>query len=200
MLWSLIGRLFGRKPAAPIPPPSKAAARTTMFAPTGHGPTTLMAGGPVNLTVVGARRPLVNVDGQISGFEFNVTDTLRQRMNGHADTALLRAHLNALFGSMRQCVQNGHFAFTELPAVWLPENPAEAAQGHQIALRGLAEVPDPARLDKTLAAWRRAGAVIGWRANEKAVPGQRPDFVVSDTALPPSAPRWVAPTWPTSTR
>jgi len=197
MLWSLIGRLFGRKPAVPAPPPPpQAATRAPAVQPTAHAATTGMAGGPALLAVVGARRPLVNVDGQISGFEFNVTDTLRQRLNGQADDALLRAHLNALFGSMRLCVQNGHFAFTEMPALWLPEKPAEAAQGHQIALRGLAEAGDATQFDKTLTAWRRAGAVIGWRSSEKTAPGQRPDFVVCDSALPPSAPRWVAPYLP----
>ena len=199
MLMSLIGRLFGRKPPPPVaPPPPKPAPRqnTTMFQPTSHAPSTLMADAGLSTTVVGARRPLVNADGQISGFEFNVTDTLRQRMNGRADDSLLRAHLNALFGSMRLCVQGGHFAFTELPAAWLPARIPETAQGHQIALRGLHEVEDATQLDKTLSAWRRAGAVIGWRITEQGAPGQRPDFVICDSAMPPEAPRWVAPYLP----
>lgn len=187
MLFAFISRLFGRK-AAPPPSPAKMAPRTTQFAATVIPP--LPRTGPL---VVGARRPLVNADGQIAGFEFNVTDTLRHRMHGQPDDAMLRTHLSTLFGSMRLCVQGGHFAFAELPAVWLPADPRESAQGHQIALRDLNEVADARALGRAVVAWRAAGAVIGWREAEAAGAGLRADFIVCDDALPPTGPRWVAP-------
>jgi EAL and modified HD-GYP domain-containing signal transduction protein len=130
---------------------------------------------------VGAHRPLVSAGGEIAGFEFRIADATLQRLAARADPTAARAGATSLLAAMRLCTEAGQVAYAELPASWL--GLIDASEWHPGMHGALAthpgiDAPAPAEARAALAAWRRAGAAVGWRAAPPALADERPDFLV----------------------
>lgn len=174
MLRRLFHRLLGHPPAPPPPSPPRGQRREP------GAPSLPPAVLPV---AVGAHRPLVSTKGAIVGFEFRIADAALQRLRERADPAAAAAGTTAVLAAMRLTAQRGQVAFSELPAGWL------ARAGHEALLPGMhialaargTDDPPAAELPGLLAAWRGAGASIGWRPGATPAglpPDARPDFLL----------------------
>ncbi|WP_088282837.1 HDOD domain-containing protein [Ideonella sp. A 288] len=184
-LQSLIGRWFGAKPV-PRRAPTVAAMPSA--------PPVVRPDPSAQSTVVGARRPLVNPEGAVAGFEFHLGQAIVNRLQVRGEDLAIRAHVHVLLAAMRRCAQGGHFAYAELPASWLPlVSPDGPAQGLQLALGAVATREEASAMVASVTAWRKAGARIGWREDEPPVAGLAPDFILSHITVPRHGVAWVAP-------
>jgi EAL and modified HD-GYP domain-containing signal transduction protein len=125
-----------------------------------------------------ARRPLIDREGRLAGFEFPVPDLLVHRLaQGAADT-VLSAHAGALFAAMRPAAEAGRIALVALPSQLPPTLLARPALLPQLRARWLVLEPaaysDPASLE----ALRAAGAVLG----AAQVPRRGASFIRIDAA------------------
>ncbi|WP_231512265.1 HDOD domain-containing protein [Paucibacter sp. KBW04] len=144
-----------------------------------------VAGGEAGLsTAVGARRPLVSAKGALAGFEFQLGEALLARLLQRRDAATGAAQCSALLAAMRQCIQQGFVALTELPLAWLLrcEQPGVVLPGMYLLLRPGDEMPAAEAAQALLSRLRQAGALVGWRlADGPALLALgRPDFIVPD--------------------
>ncbi|MBB4843333.1 EAL and modified HD-GYP domain-containing signal transduction protein [Paucibacter oligotrophus] len=133
-------------------------------------------------TVVGARRPLVSAKGALAGFDFQLGEALLARLLQRRDAAAGAAQCGALLAAMRQCIQQGFVALTELPLAWLLrcEQPGVVLPGMYLLIRPGAEMPAAEQAQALLGRLRQGGALLGWRlehAPALAALG-RPDFIV----------------------
>jgi EAL and modified HD-GYP domain-containing signal transduction protein len=185
MLRSLLDRLFGRQPA-PDPTAPRGAPRARPDAPPPAPPSSPIA--------VGAHRPMISGRGRIAGFEFRIADAALQRLAGRADATAARAGASSLLAAMRLCAQTGQVAYSEVPARWLGLVDATAfVRGMHLALTGdspeVEGADPPTDAPGALAAWRSAGAAVGWRIG--AVPAllvaQPPDFLLLPREDDPAA-------------
>lgn len=130
---------------------------------------------------VGAHRPLVAASGEIAGFGFQIADAALRRLAARADPTAARAGANNLLAAMRLCSQAGQVAYAELPVSWLGLIESQEWQpGMHVGLvtHPGAEVPEPDAARKAMAAWRHAGAAVGWRSAPPGLEADRPDFLV----------------------
>lgn len=196
-LKSQLGRWFGAtsKPAG-IPALTAAASpsvQKSVQAPNNSGAPT-----------VGARRALVDLRGEVVGYEFSLGSSLIERLQQHPNPAASRAHCQALLAGMRVCTQQGLSAYAQLPAAWLTALDAQPCKGMFLGLTHSRGEAPSALLAAQLPAWRAAGAHIGWQDHAGGVSsGLLPDFTLSLSARRPhfSSPQlanrpWVAPQLP----
>ena len=174
MLRSLLDRLLRRPPARPAPRGSVRPRKPAVAAAQGEEP---------GRVAVGAYRPLISGRGEIAGFEFRIADAALQRLAGRADPMAARAGASSLLAAMRLCAKSGQVAYAEMPLAWagLIEG-SEWLPGMHAALIAVddADGADPATLHQALAAWRAAGAAIGWASTgaPPALAAEAPDFLL----------------------
>jgi EAL and modified HD-GYP domain-containing signal transduction protein len=138
--------LASAAPRPATPPPPSTAARAVAEAPL-----------PV------ARRPLIDREGRLAGFEFPLPELLHRRLAQGADDTVLGAHVSAWIAATRPVAQSGRVALLALPEAlssqWLAR-PALLSQ-----LKGqwlvLARGAFDASLTPSLDALRATGAVLG---------------------------------------
>ncbi len=119
-----LSRLFGRGDDTAVAPAAAPAPRPSL-PPSSRAPAE-----PPDLARQTARRPLIDRDGRLAGFEFPLPEVLLRRLaQGTSETVLL-AHLSALVAATRSTVEAGRVALITVPRE-LP-----AAQFGQPALRG----------------------------------------------------------------
>jgi EAL and modified HD-GYP domain-containing signal transduction protein len=176
MLRTLLDRLLRRPATRPAPPRGSARPRPAARLPAGDG-------GPGHRVAVGAHRPLISARGEIAGFEFRIADAALLRMAGRTDPMAARAGASSLLAAMRLCAKAGQVAYAEIPLGWMDLiDGSEWLPGMHAALMPSAdgEGLDPAAARRTLAAWRTAGAAIGWAgaAAPAALAGEPPDFLL----------------------
>ena len=174
MLRSLLDRLLRRPPPHPAP---RGSVRP-------RGPAAPVARGEEPARVaVGAYRPLISGRGEIAGFEFRIADAALQRLAGRADPMAARAGASSLLAAMRLCAKAGQVAYAEIPLAWvgLIEG-GEWLPGMHAALVPVDEADhaDADTLHHALAAWRAAGAAIGWASAgaPPALVAEAPDFLL----------------------
>ena len=131
---------------------------------------------------MGARRPLVSAKGALAGFEFRLGEALMTRLLQRRDGAAGAAQCGALLAAMRQCIQQGLVALTELPLAWLLrcEQPGMVVPGMYLLIRPGADMPSAEDSQALLGRLRQAGAQVGWRLADAPalVALGRPDFIV----------------------
>jgi EAL and modified HD-GYP domain-containing signal transduction protein len=176
MMRSLLDRLLRRPATRPAPPRGSVRARRPAGLATPDG-------GPTQRVAVGAHRPLISARGEIAGFEFRIADAALLRMAGRTDPMAARAGASSLLAAMRLCAKAGQVAYAEIPLGWMSLiDGSEWLPGMHAALMpsGDAEGLDPQSARRTLAAWRGAGAAIGWAstATPAALAGEPPDFLL----------------------
>lgn len=137
------------------------------------------------LIAVGARRPLVSVDGMVVGYEFRLAEALQQRLDRRVDQQGQAAYLAALMASARLVVQAGRIGFARFPAGWLVH--AVAGQGSNNIWVGLERLDNQtvgpellATLESAIGQLRASGAKVGWEVTlaQRLLPGLVPDFVL----------------------
>lgn len=160
-LWS---RLFAAKPAvtparAPIP-----AAPAAAPAPAAPAPT------------FGARRPLVDAQGAVAGFEFRLAPATQRRLQGAGEGPAAAAHAIALLAAMRSTLAAGRIALGELPAALLARASVaeQVPDGAWIVVQGAFEPGDS--LAGALSSWRTRGVRLGAAEDAPQPPGA--SFVV----------------------
>ena len=199
MLQSLFGRWFGE---ASKPPAALVAAAAVAAGPAARTPG--RAEGSTGAPTVGARRALVDLRGEVVGYEFSVGSALVERLQQRPNPAALNAHGQALLASMRCCTQQGLMAYAELPIPWLTALEARACEGVFLGLTPSGGEDFNQVLAAVLPAWRAAGARVGWQVDPDDMgDGLLPDFTLSlsarrpDVGSPHMANRpWVAPLLP----
>ncbi len=199
MMQSLLGRWFGApsKPAG-TPAPALASATSPAAQKSVHAPNS--AGAPT----VGARRALVDLRGDVVGYEFSLGASLIDRLQQRPNLAASRAHCQALLAGMRVCTQQGLVAYAQLPGAWLAALDAQPSKGMFLGLTLSRGEASSALLGPLLPAWRAAGARVGWQDFEGgASGGPLPDFTLNLSASRPnfSSPQvanrpWVSPCLP----
>jgi len=157
---SWLSRWFGR--TSTVSAPRSAVAPT--LAEATSAPTT---GLPVG------RRPLIDREGRLAGFEFPLPDVMVRRLAQGADDVVLGAHVQALFAAMRPTAEAGRVALATVPLALLTR-PAVAA--HVPDHVWLATAPSPPLDDATLQALRARGVRLG----SSQVPQRGADFVRVD--------------------
>ena len=176
MLRSLLDRLLRRPPSRPAP---RGSLRPRPVAPA----TATARGDEPGRVAVGAYRPLISGRGEIAGFEFRIADAALQRLAGRADPMAARAGASSLLAAMRLCAKAGQVAYAEIPLAWvgLIEG-SEWLPGMHAALVAVddADGADPGVLHQALAAWRAAGAAVGWASSgaPPALAAEVPDFLL----------------------
>ena len=197
MMQSLLGRWFGHT----AKPPAVAAKAAVAAAPVQKPmPTAIHTSAPT----VGARRALVDLRGDVVGYEFSVGASLIERLHQRPNPLAQSAHFQALLAGMRCCTHQGLLAYAELPAAWLQAVDTQASEGIYLGLTPSAGEDVPQMLASVAPAWRAAGARLGWQDQpDHAGMGLLPDFSLSPSARRPefSSPRtaqqpWVAPHLP----
>jgi len=161
-LWS---RLFAAKPAAagpapaPIPAAPAAAPASATPAPT-----------------FGARRPLVDAQGAVAGFEFRLAPATQRRLQGVGEGPAAAAHAIALLAAMRSTLAAGRIALGELPAALLARASVaeQVPDGAWIVVQGAFEPGDS--LAGALSSWRTRGVRLGAADGAPQPPGA--SFVV----------------------
>lgn len=198
-LQSHLGRWFGApsKPAgtsapAPAVTASRAAQKPVPAPHSDAAPT------------VGARRALVDLRGDVVGYEFSLGASLIDRLQQRPNPAASRAHCQALLAGMGVCTQQGLVAYAQLPGAWLAALDAQPSKGMFLGLTHSRGEASSAWLATLLPAWRAAGAQVGWQDFEvDARCGPLPDFTLNLSAGRPnfSSPQvasrpWVSPHLP----
>lgn len=184
----ILSCLPGRKQAAPLPEPGRVQTRPPASAQA--KPLTPPPAADPALTVVGARRPLVSVQGHLAGFEFQLGAAQQERLLARADASTGAAHANALLAAMRLCVAQGLRALTELPLAWLArsvdanEQADAVLAGMVLLIRPGAPMSSSEQALTLLARLRAAGALVGWRQQYGQALAElgRPDFIVPQLA------------------
>ena len=111
--------------------------------------------------IVGSRRPLLDREGQLAGFEFMLAGPVVQRLRRRGDVTAHAAHAAALLSSMRVSLSGRRTALIALPLA-IASRPAVLSQvgaGMMLALTD-GPWPDPAQA-VALDALRKAGARLG---------------------------------------
>jgi hypothetical protein len=126
--------------------------------------------------VVGARRPLVDTDGALAGFEFHVSPLLIQRLRREGEHPAARAVVGGVLGAMRSSLAPGRMALAELPAGWLAATTEDSDFSAGMWLISGADA-DAGQVDRL----RRLGVRVGWR------PAELPEGVKPDFLLVPAA-------------
>jgi EAL and modified HD-GYP domain-containing signal transduction protein len=160
---SWLTRWFGRA--------SNASAPATPAAPAASLPPAEPSAPAERVTV--ARRPLIDREGRLAGFEFPLSDVMARRVAQGADDMVLGAHAQALFAAMRPNAHADRVALVTLPLALL-RRPAVAA--HVPDHAWLATEPSPPQGDATLQALRERGVRLG----ASQVPQRGADFVRVD--------------------
>lgn len=110
-----------------------------------------------------ARRPLIDREGRLAGFEFPLPELLQRRLSQGADDTVLGAHLSAWIAATRPVAESGRVALLALPSTlssqWLAR-PALLSQLKNQWLVLQADAFDEGRAP-TLDALRATGAVLG---------------------------------------
>jgi EAL and modified HD-GYP domain-containing signal transduction protein len=111
--------------------------------------------------VVGCRRPLLDREGRLAGFEFLLAGPMAQRLRRSGDATAYAAHAAALLGSMQATRASGRTALLALPLA-IAARPAVLSQVAAGTMLALTDGPwsDPAAT-AALAALRKAGARLG---------------------------------------
>ena len=156
-----LSRLMGRGDTAapPAPPAPKAATpRPTTPPPSSNAPRA-MAEPPLPV----ARRPLIDREGRLAGFEFPLPELLHRRLAQGADDTVVGAHVSAWVAATRPVAESGRVALLALPdalsSQWLAR-PALLSQlkGQWLVLaNGAFDEGSAPSLD----ALRATGAVLG---------------------------------------
>jgi EAL and modified HD-GYP domain-containing signal transduction protein len=109
----------------------------------------------------GSRRPLIDREGRLAGFEFRVPVVLESRLRDGANPIVQAAHAAAVFESMRRSMQSHPVAIFTLP-LSIAVRPAVLEQVPAGVMLALADGPwnDPASLDG-IDRLRKAGASLG---------------------------------------
>lgn len=112
---SWFSRLLGRGDAAPAatadappvkrsaPPPQRSRAEPALAAQTAAA------------TLPIARRPLIDRDGRLAGFEFPLPELLARRLAQRSDETVVTAHVGALLAATRPVAESGRVALVALP-------------------------------------------------------------------------------------
>jgi c-di-GMP phosphodiesterase len=183
MLRSLLDRLLHRPPTRPSP---RGSVRSRAVAST----EAAHADEPGRVAV-GAYRPLISARGEIAGFEFRIADAALQRLAARTDPMAARAGASSLLAAMRLCAKAGQVAYAEIPLGWTGLIEAsEWLPGMHAALMAPEDATgvDPVAIQRALAAWRSAGAAIGWAgAGASALlAAEAPDFMLLPRGDDPS--------------
>lgn len=112
-------RLFGRGGAAAVLPPP---AEPPRAAPP-RRPEAAASDAAAQLP----RRPLIDRDGRLAGFEFPLPEVMLRRLDQGAGPTVLMAHLGALVASTRSTVDAGRVALIVVPAALPPQRLAVPA-------------------------------------------------------------------------
>jgi len=119
---------------------------------------------PSAVPVFGARRPLIDKNGALAGFEFRLPSAVAERLTSAANATAAAAHVTALLASMQGSIAAGRTALISLPLSLLARPAVLAAipPGVWIAVSdaGQPAVQRP-RAHEALTALIRAGAKIG---------------------------------------
>jgi EAL and modified HD-GYP domain-containing signal transduction protein len=116
---------------------------------------------PPTDAIVGCRRPLLDREGRLAGFEFLLAGPMAQRLRRSGDATAHVAHAAALLGSMQATRTSGRAALLALPLA-IAARPAVLSQVAAGTMLALTDGPwsDPAAT-AALAALRKAGARLG---------------------------------------
>lgn len=113
------------------------------------------------------------------------------RLLQRRDAVTGAAQCSALLAAMRQCIQQGFVALTELPLAWLLrcEQAGVVMPGMYLLLRPSDEMPGAEEAQALLSRLRQAGALVGWRLVDapSLLALGRPDFIVPDLQKDKSA-------------
>lgn len=156
---SFLSRLFGRARS----PDASAAARPIPARPNVE-PTPALA--PVSTfapaeAIVGSRRPLLDREGRLAGFEFRLPAALAQRLERQGDAAAQAAHAAALLASMRVSLAAHRVALLALPLA-IASRPSVLAQVPEGAMLALTDAPGSTpEAQSALAVLRQTGAHLG---------------------------------------
>ncbi len=159
---SWFARLIGRgadtsTPTAATPPePSRPASAPAQSAAPKQPPLATL---PV------ARRPLIDREGRLAGFEFPLSEMLSRRLAQGANDNVLGAHVSALIAATRPVAESGRIALVtlpgRLPAQWLARPAVLGQLKNQWLVLG--EASFGADAAASLDALRAIGTVLGSR-------------------------------------
>ena len=154
---SWFSRMLGRGDAAPtaVMTPPRARAEPPAAAPV----TRAAAEAPLPV----ARRPLIDREGRLAGFEFPVPDLLARRLAQGADDTVVGAHVGALIAATRPVAESGRVALVALPRELTVQQLARPALLAQLKSQWLVldETSFADSASQSLDALRAIGAVIG---------------------------------------
>ena len=156
-LQHLLPRLFGAPPAQS----ATEAAGALVNAPDQQAKTVPAA------QVTGPRRPLIDSNGAIAGFEFHINKNILDRLDRRADPLGRGAHVAALLTSARLLAASGRTGLARVPVDWLAHTVAvEVSAGVWVGIEPATEqhhenllLPAARQLVQQL---RTAGAKVGW--------------------------------------
>lgn len=171
-MWQALMTRLRLRPA-PVPPTPNAPPAVAATHRPQEVPTPSAAQQP---SIVGARRPLVDTDGALAGFEFHVSPLLIQRLRREDQHPAARAVVGGVLGAMRSSLAPGRMALAELPAGWLAATTDDSDFSAGMWLISGADA-DAALVDRL----RRLGVRVGWRPTELPA-GLKPDFLLMPAA------------------
>ena len=152
------------KPSQPskAPPAKRVKAVSAPLRQSGNVPGAVAA-----LAAIGARRPLMDSDGAIAGFEFCIDDEILRRLRQRSDHQGRAAYVSAVLTSARLMTQTGRIGFARVPSDWLVDaKDVECAAGAWIGIEHGTHSDDSAVQLQTLAQLvpqlRATGAKVGW--------------------------------------
>ena len=127
-------------------------------------------------SIVGARRPLVDTNGALAGFEFHVSPLQIQRLRKDGEHPAARAVVSGVLAAMRLSLVPGRMALAELPAAWVAAmtDDGDFSAGMWLIVGADAD----AALIKRL--WQ-LGVRVGWRPADQPA-GMKPDFLLVPAA------------------
>ena len=163
---SWFARVLGRGEPASAPPKRDTAPERPRSSalPAGHAASASTVARPAaEAPLPVARRPLIDRDGHLAGFEFPIPDLLAKRLAQGADETVVGAHLGALIAATRPVADSGRVALVALPREVGAKALARPALLAQLKNQWL--VLDDAAFDDAesqgLDALRAIGAVLG---------------------------------------
>lgn len=132
-----------------------------------------------SMPIFGARRPLIDQQGSLAGFEFRLPPSVAERLAQKSDDVAIAAHATALLTSMRATITAGRTALITLP-IGLLSGPAVLEAVPAGVWLAITDAHQPTmqteRALETLTALNRAGAKLGGFGH----PISGCDFVVLD--------------------
>ncbi|HUN94021.1 MAG TPA: HDOD domain-containing protein [Burkholderiaceae bacterium] len=133
---------------------------------------------PTRESVAGSRRPLIDREGGLAGFEYRVLEPLAMRLQQRNDATAHAAHATAVLRSMRSSLASGRVALFALPLA-IAARPAVIQRVPAGAMLALTDGPwSGAEARSAMEALHRRGALLG--GHGRPLPGGQ--FVVLDAS------------------